>query len=81
MTFNKSILRLGDFENTFAGFDDNSIKVFWYADGGIKGLTLSPDGETVTAGPQTTALYCDQYAFAPDCIVIYEDGLYKIQSR
>ena len=81
MVFTKSIMNLGKIENAFAGYDKDTVKIFWYGGGVINTLTLSPSCDTTLESPRSVAFYCDQYAFGPDCIVVFEDGIYKIQAR
>jgi len=81
MVFTKSNMNIGKTENTYAGYDKNTVKIFWYGGGVINTLTLSASCETVLEPPRSTSFYCDQYAFGPDCIVIFEDGIYKVQAR
>ena len=81
MVFTKSIINLGKLENAYAAFDKDAVKIFWYGGGAINTVSLSPDCGAVAVPPRGAALYCDQYAFGPDCVVVFEDGAYKIQQR
>ncbi|GHU99256.1 hypothetical protein FACS1894211_04340 [Clostridia bacterium] len=81
MVFNKSMMNIGETENTYGAYEAGTIRIFWYAGGGIHSMSLSASGETVAAAPQVLPLYCDQYAFGPDCTVTYDDNNYKIQGR